>query len=372
MAVSGRELCRSGEQALDRVEAVQLIRHSRPSIEGRDLAAVAAVLGTGMLAQGELTARLEAESASWFAARGAVAAGSGSACIYLALKALGIGPDDEVILPTYVCASVMQAVVSAGAQPVFCDVGPDWLVTRETAGARKSARTRAVIVPHIYGLFADVESLTALGVPVIEDFAQALPAKGSRPLAGTIGVLSFHPTKCICAGEGGIAITSDARLLGSMRKLRDGGHAAAPRLFSPLSDLASSLGLSQLGRYGEFLATRRKIGARYLRALESVCPDWLPARALLEAGVLFRFPLSVPAGFGAVEEKFLAAGVIVRRGVDELLHRVAGEPDALYPRSTAHFEHTVSLPIYPALTPAEQDRVVNSAVSIFGDRGCRS
>jgi UDP-4-amino-4-deoxy-L-arabinose-oxoglutarate aminotransferase len=320
-----------------------------------------------MLGQGERTAALERRLAAWQGARGGVGVGSGSAAILLALKAMDIGAGAEVIVPTYVCRSVAEAVVAAGARPSFCDSGPDWVITPEQVRAAASGHSRAVIVPHLYGFCADVAGIrAALKLPVIEDLAQAVPAEGVRNLGGDIGIFSFHPTKCLTAGEGGLAISARSDLVDAMRRLRDGSATAfVPRLFSPLSDLAAALVTSQLDRYAEFLAKRREIAALYYGKLASVCPGRLPRKELFESGMHFRFVLRGRGGLDAVAQKFAARGITVRKGVDELLHRVRGEPDRSFPQAVAQFNETISLPIHPGMTMAEAGQVADAAADIL-------
>jgi UDP-4-amino-4-deoxy-L-arabinose-oxoglutarate aminotransferase len=319
-----------------------------------------------MLGQGERTAALENRVAAWLGAAGGVGVASGSASILLALRALGVGEGAEVIVPSYVCRSVAEAVVAAGAAPRFCDSGPDWVVTADEVRSAMSSRTRAVVVPHLYGLFADAARIrTALNIPVLEDFAQAFPAQGARKLGGDIGIFSFHPTKCLTAAEGGLAIAS-TDLTDAMRKLRDGGRGEfVARHFSPLSDLAAALVHSQLDRYPEFLTARASIAKLYYGRLQAACPQRLPGKALFDSGMHFRFTLRVPGGLDSVAEKFAAKGIAVRRGVDELLHRVRGEPDRLFPGAVAQFNETVSLPIHPGMTQAEATQVADVAVDIL-------
>src|SRR6185295_3504020 len=98
----------------------------------------------------------------------------------------------------------------------------DWVVTADDAARRRTSRTKAVIVPHMYGVFADLDSFRDLGVPLIEDYAQAIDAEGRRRLGGDVAIFSFHPTKCLTAGEGGVAVAADAATVERMRMLRDG------------------------------------------------------------------------------------------------------------------------------------------------------
>jgi UDP-4-amino-4-deoxy-L-arabinose-oxoglutarate aminotransferase len=290
---------------------------------------------------------------------------SGAAAVLLALLALEIRPGDEVVLPTYVCHTVLEAVLTAGATPVCCDVGPDWVVTPDNAAPCLSKRTRALIVPHMYGIFAPVASFRTFGIPVIEDCAQALAGCSQRRIEGDIAVFSFHPTKCLTTGEGGMALAADPRLAEAMRSHRDGSvKTPRRRLFSPLSDLAAGLGLSQLARYEEALARRAHLAQIYRRRLAPLLPGCLPDKSDRQT-MWLRFPLRIPGGLDSCRELFAARGIQVRQGVDRLLHRLLNLPDLEYPAATRHFQETVSLPLYPALTDAEHTRCLAAAEEIF-------
>src|SRR5579862_2405809 len=164
------------------------ILHSKPWITDDDLQAVEAVLRGGMLAQGGVTARFEQALNEWVGGAGAIGVGSGSAAIVLALEALDVGPSHEVVLPTYVCVSVLEAVITVGAKPVLADVGENWVMTHDDAVPLVTSRTRAIIVPHMYGVFADVPSFRSLGIPVIEDCAQGLDDRHARQIEGDIAI----------------------------------------------------------------------------------------------------------------------------------------------------------------------------------------
>lgn len=344
---------------------MERIPHSRPWITANDIAAVSAVLSSSMLAQGERTRALEQRLAAWLNAADGVGVASGSAGIVLALYGLGVGTGDEVVIPTYVCRSVLQAVLAAGATPVLCDVGPNWAMTPAEAGRVVGSRTRAIVVPHLYGIFADIDAFRALGVPVIEDCAQALDASGKHPAKGDVTVLSFHPTKCLTSGEGGMALSSDANILARMRAYRDGSDGGCqPRYLSPLSDIAGSLALAQLDRYEEGLSRRRQIASGYMAAVESCCPGVLNRSAFGDS-MFFRFPLRVPGGLDACQQAFAEFGVQVRKGVDALLHRGMGQADELFPVALELFETTVSIPIYPALSRSQELRCIEAITQVL-------
>lgn len=345
------------------------IPHSKPWIASSDLASLEALMHSGMLAQGAKTAEFEAEIADWTAAKGgAVAVGSGSAAIVLALLGLRVGRGDEVVLPSYLCPKVAEAVVTVGATPVFCDIGLRWTLTPECVETRITQRSKAIIVPHLYGIFADVRSFRRFGVPIIEDCAQAIGYRGRSPVAGDVAVFSFHPTKLITTGEGGMAASGDADLVARMRALRDGEKTyRAPRLFSPMPDLASALGLSQLARYHEALDRRAELAMRYKAALEPVIPDAFDAYPLRN-NAFFRFPLRLSGGIRRYQPLFAARGIRVSSGVDALVHRSFARPDEGFETSVASFDSTVSLPLYPALTDEEHRRCTDAAIQIIGSQ----
>src|SRR5882672_11343027 len=183
------------------------ILHSKPWITDADNAALADLMRSGMLAQGTKTAEFERAVSEWVGVKDSgVAVGSGAASIVLALDALGIGSGDEVVLPTYVCPKVPEAVLTTGATPVLCDMSDYWTLKPDNVEPYVSPRTKALIVPHLYGIFSDTRSFHRFGIPVIEDCAQAIGHAGKRPpSSGDIAIFSFHPTKLLTTGEGGMA-----------------------------------------------------------------------------------------------------------------------------------------------------------------------
>ncbi len=342
------------------------IPHSAPWIVEEDREAVARTLEGGQIAAGALAADLEREVAARHGALGAVAAGSGTAALALALRGLGVGPGDEVVLPTYVCRAVLDAVAASGAAPVLCDVSEGWLMTPATVASRVGPRTRAVIVVHLFGIAADTAGILELGIPVVEDCCQAFGAPAPGGVVGRAGacaVFSFHATKCLTAGEGGAVASGDAALLARIRAAR-----AARAVPAPLSDLQSALGLSQLRRYAAFLEARAAQAQEYFGAL----PDSLtaPLRALAARSMFFRFPLRLPAPDASAFERarrfFEARGIAVRRGVDALLHRELGFPDASFPGAVRCFDATLSIPLRPGLGPEARVRIIDGVREYLG------
>lgn len=298
-----------------------MILHSKPWITDTDIASVVDVLKSGMIAQGNVSAMFEQEISQWVGAIDGVAVGCGAGAIVLALRALEICELDEVILPTYVCPSVLDAVVSSGSIPILCDVGEDWVVSDKNIKEVLSQRSKAIIIPHMYGISADINSLKAIGLPIIEDCAQALAHKGSQIVSGDITIFSFHPTKCLTAGEGGIAVTSNLALLRKMKALQGKSDSPGFRMFSPMSDINAALGLAQLSRYPDFLNRRAEIANEYIELLHEIRPSCLPTETFGKS-MFFRFPIRIEDDFDLISSRFNSFGVCVRRGVDRLLHRL--------------------------------------------------
>lgn len=333
-----------------------MIAHSAPWLTRDDHATVSATLASGMIASGALSERFAEAVRQRIGARRTVTAASGMDALTAALKNLGVGRDDEVIIPTYVCSRVRTAVAATGAQAIMADVGPDGNLSPPTIAAVQTSATKAIVAAHIFGQPCDIAVLRAFEVPIVEDACQAFAipfAAGMSGMLGDIGVYSFQATKCLAAGEGGMIVFPT--------------QTALPELgdISELSDLQAALGLSQLARYDDFLARRSAIG-RTLRgtfdrtkALISHLPEpEIP---------LFRFTIRTDKGFDEAQRFFAEFGVAVRRGVDALLHRDLRLPDDKFPMASHLWQTTVSLPCYPALSDDDLAIVVRAAEAFARD-----
>ena len=193
----------------------------RPAID----AAIARVLDSERYILGPEVEAFEAEFAAYCGAREAIGVANGTDAITIALGAMGVGPGDEVVVPSYTFYASAEAIPPTGARPVFCDVDPDtFCVTSETVAAALTPRTKAVIAVHLFGNVAPVRAIEALGVPVLEDAAQAAgsTAADGRPGAlGTAATFSFFPSKNLaCFGDGGAITTNDAEVADRCRMLR--------------------------------------------------------------------------------------------------------------------------------------------------------
>jgi dTDP-3-amino-3,4,6-trideoxy-alpha-D-glucose transaminase len=193
----------------------------REEIDG----AVKRVLDSKHFILGPEVEAFEGELASYVGAGRAVGVANGTEALTIALRALGIGPGDDVVVPSFTFYASAEAIPPTGARPVFCDVDPEtFTVTAETVKAAMTRDTKAVIAVHLFGNVAPIAEIEALGVPVIEDAAQALGSKGpdGRPGSlGTLATLSFYPSKNLGAfGDGGAVLTNDDELADKVTMLR--------------------------------------------------------------------------------------------------------------------------------------------------------
>jgi perosamine synthetase len=338
-----------------------LIPHARPTVTEADAERVARAVRSGQLAQGPEVAAFERELADRLGVEAVAVVSSGSAALELGLRALGVGAGDEVIIPTYVCAALHHAVTRCGARPVLADADPPTLsINVDDVKRRLGPRTRALIVPHAFGLAVDLEPLRALGVPVVEDCAQTLGVRiEGRPVGslGRLAVCSFYATKLLTTGEGG-AVAGPAALVARVRDTRDYDERddLAPRFNYKLTDLQAALGRGQLARLDQFIARRRVLAARYRGRLAGVAAG-LPG----DAGgrhVYHRFVVTVDRPLGPLIAALEARGVGARRPVYRPLHRALGLDG--YPEAERLWARALSLPCYPTLTDAEADTVATA------------
>jgi perosamine synthetase len=262
---------------------------SAPDITAADIEAVTGVLHTGRLSLGPKMEGFEQAVAGYVGVPYGVALASGTAGLHLGLMALGIGEGDEVILPSFTFIATANAVRYVRATPVFVDVDPLTLnITAASVERAITPRTRAILVVHTFGVPADLDPILALaarhGLRVIEDACEALGAECHARKAGGLGdfgVFGFYPNKPITTGEGGMLVTRNRQLAGTVRALRNQGRMSGDgwldhRLLGynyRLSEMNCALGLSQMQRIESILAQRETRAACYhehLRALPDV------------------------------------------------------------------------------------------------------
>jgi perosamine synthetase len=258
-----------------------------PWITAREVEYVRRAAETGWYAgANQFNEQFETSFAAHTARRHALSLPSCTAAIHLVLASLGIGPGDEVIVPDITWIASVAPVEYVGATPVFADVDQHtWCLRADTVAACLTERTRAIIAVDLYGSMPDMDALTELaglhGVALIEDAAEAIGSTWRARPAGSFGrasVFSFHGSKTLTTGEGGMVVTDDDALHARMAKLRDHGRQPGSTDFFndeigfkyKMSSMQAALGLAQLERIDELVARKRQIFGWYERRLSGV------------------------------------------------------------------------------------------------------
>ena len=374
---------------------------TKPLLGAREELAVLDVLRSGWLVQGPRVAEFEAVVAGYVGARYGIATSSCTTALHLALLTHGIGPGDEVILPSFTFIATANAVVYTSATPIFVDIDPrTYNLDPGAVELAVTPRTKAILVVHQLGLAADMDRLTAIArrhaLVLIEDAAPAIGAtyKGGR--VGGLGhpaCLSFHPRKVITTGEGGMLLTDDAAVAARARKLRAHGmsvsdlerHHAERVVFEEyhelgynyrMTDLQAALGLAQITRLGDMIDGRQRIARRYTDALADVGGVRVPYSGDDTPHTYQSYMIQLSSERTLhrddVMNTLLAAGVATRRGVmaihKEAYYR-ARHPDVRLPVTEAASRQTLLLPIYAEMTNTEQEYVIDHLRDALGAGG---
>ncbi|MBA2516500.1 MAG: DegT/DnrJ/EryC1/StrS family aminotransferase [Solirubrobacterales bacterium] len=260
--------------------SVPLFDTSGPQAPLRDelRARIEAVLDRGVYILGPEVAKFETEWAEYLGARHAIGVANGTEALTIALRALGVGPGDDVVVPSFTFYASAEAIPPTGARPVFCDVDPEtFCVTPDTVREAMTPNTKAVIAVHLFGNVAPVREIEALvGVPVVEDAAQAAGSRasdGSRPGAmGTVATFSFFPSKNLGAfGDGGAIVSNDAEIADRVRSLRF--HGSRDKVSfeqvgynSRLDEIQAAILRVQLPHLDRWAEGRRDAGDHYAAA----------------------------------------------------------------------------------------------------------
>jgi perosamine synthetase len=345
-----------------------VVPHSHPTIEADDLASVDQVLRSGHLAQGNVVRAFEDDMAALLGLPDGVATSSGTAALHLALLALGVGPGAEVLIPSYTCVALLHAVHLTGATPRIVDSEPDGVNMWAADAARQvSPITGAIILPHMFGTVGPLEALRTLGVPIIENCAQALGATTHGVPAGSLGdvtVLSFYATKVITTGEGGMLLSRSEGLLADAQDLRDYDNRAEYRLrFNyKMTDVQAALGRSQLSKLSRFVSRRQAIADAYHAALDGVAPAYTVGRA---GDMYYRYVIRVPDPDAFIRSASMQ-GVECKRPVFRPLHELLQVQSC--PHAARTFRHAVSLPLYPSLSDDGARTISRLASRIAGEQ----
>jgi dTDP-4-amino-4,6-dideoxygalactose transaminase len=378
----------------------EFLSFHRPSIDEDDIASVAEAVRSGWLTLGPRTERFETELKAFLGVRNVVALSSCSDAMFLALKALGIGPGDEVITSPLTFASTVHAIIHTGATPVLADIEDvTFGVSPMEIERRLTPATRAILPVHFggqaCGIGAILDSARGRGLSVVEDAAHSFGASWNGTPVGAFGdatAFSFYATKNITSGEGGCIATNDDGLAEAVRKLgfhgmsRDAWKRYADRgswyyeVESPgfkdnMSDILASLGLSQLRKTEHLLARRTHIAERYAEALGGSRFFELPATGAGNKHTWHLFVIRLrPEALRIDRDYFIKALTEERIGTSVHFIPIHRHPffkpmlrgGERFPRCDDFFARCISLPLYAGMSDLDVNSVVEALKRIAG------
>lgn len=333
-----------------------IILHSKPSMDTGDIKAVSEVIRSGYIAQGQVVRRFEKTLASFIGISDGVATSSGTTALHLGLLALGVKQGDGVILPSYVCVTLLNTVNYIGAIPQLCDINPtDFNISISEVKKKINKKTKAIIVPHMFGMPADIRGLLKLGVPIIEDCAHSIGAvsKGKKMGSfGAISIFSFYATKMLTCGEGGMVCSDSQKLLGKTRDMRgyDKKDKIATRFNYKMSDIQAALGLNQLSKLSSFIAKRKRLAFRYNSCFSKYNIE-IPIVSTNKENIFYRYIIGVNKNINKVIEDLRKKGIVCERPVYRPIHRYLKLKD--FPNTDRAWRSVLSIPLYPSLTESE-------------------
>lgn len=375
------------------------IQISLPSTGDEEWQAVREPLTTGWLTQGPKVAQFEQIFAQRHGVKHALATTSCTTGLHLILAALGVGPGDEVIVPAFTWVATPNVVLYCGATPVFADVDRMTYNVDPTDVARKvTARTKAVIAVHLFGLCADVDALrkaVPAHVALIEDAACAAGASYRGMPAGGLGLaaaFSFHPRKSITTGEGGMVTTNDAKLAETANMLRNHGasiseeqrHAGPRPYLLPdfnllgfnyrMTDLQGAVGITQMSKLDRFIAERERWARWYAERLAAVpwlrMPQWpVAGDHAWQAFVTYVDPQTAPMPRNAIMEHLKERGISTRPGTHAchmlgLYRRRYGLMPDDFPGARDCDAQTMAIPLHNRMTADDFEYVASALLDM--------
>jgi len=375
----------------------QWIPYGRQTIDDADIAAVIDVLRSDYLTTGPKVAEFEAVVAEYCGAEHGVAVSSGTAALHCCMHALGIGPEDEVIVPPITFAATANSVLYQGGVPVFVDVDPDTLLLNpELVESRITSRTKAVVAVDYAGHPCDWDALREVadrhGISLVADACHASGAEYKGRKTGTLAdltVFSFHPVKHIATGEGGMVVTNDPALAERIRTFR--GHGITSDFRSReeagawhyemvdlgfnyrLTDIQSALGISQMRKLDSFLARRREIADIYGRAFADTPVMPLEIREN-RSHAYHLYVVRVPERdrvFAALREAGIGVNVhYIPVHLHPYYRENLGTGEGLCPVAEDAYREILSLPMFPAMIDEDVDMVISQTLkAVVGTNG---
>lgn len=386
------------DTAIPRQGADAPIAFSRPFFGEEEAAAAAAVTRSGWIVGGAKLLEFERRCAALSGAAEGIGVSSWTTGAFLLLDTLGIGPGDEVIVPSLTFIATVNVIRHAGAVPVFADIDPaTYNIDPVDVAHKVTSRTRAIMPVDQLGLPCDIDAMNAIararGLVVIDDAACALGSSNRGRPVGSLAdytIFSLHARKIVSTGEGGLIVTNDSAVADRLKRQRHQGmslsdfarHNARPTLFESypeigfnfrITDIQAAIGLCQLDRLETILRERRRVADAYNRAFanhpfivaphvpEGLQPNWQTYQVALRD--------TAPISRNGLMDALFDRGIPTRRGVmASHLEAPYRDIDAHLPNTEKVAAGTIQLPMHPALLPDQQDRVIGAIDDVLNLR----
>lgn len=371
---------------------------SKPAITKEDVKAIDEVLLSGWITTGKWNAEFEKQICEYTGAKYAVALTSATAGMHILLKALNIGPGDEVITPSLTWVSTINLITLSGATPVFADIDRDTLmVTPETIKKCITSKTKLIIPVHYAGAPVDLDEINVLaqqyGITVVEDTAHALGTfyKGKHVGHENTAIYSFHPIKNITTGEGGMVTTNDSSLIEKLRRLKfhglgvdafdrqQQGRSPQAQVVDPgykynLTDIAAVLGVYQLARIGEINKKRTELAMMYrkkLKEIEGILPLKDPTCEFTHAWNLFIVRVTTDkitrnAFMEELKKLNIGTGLhFLAAHVHKYYRETMNIAPGVLPNTEWNSDRMCSIPLFPDMTEDDVDDVVSAIKEVM-------
>jgi len=373
----------------ERQAALARIVQIEPWIDAGELRELERAIQSTFITESDLTREFESMTAQLTGAKHAIAVCNGTVALFVCLKAMGIGPGDEVIIPNLTFIATANAVILAGATPVLCEIREDtFCIDMKRAEELLTERTRAVMPVHLYGQSADMTAVMDFAsrnkLKVIEDAAEGVGVRFDGQHVGTfaeMGILSYYGNKTVTCGEGGVVLTNDDRLAGEAYKLKNHGRAKKGTFIHEsvgfnfaFTDLQAAIGISQMKKMPAIVKKKREIHDCYVQQLQGI-KGFHPAQIDSRCEPVFWFTSFLcddTEGLSA----FLQQQNIQTRGFFYPLHRQPCYADRKYIKNIDHdfcvsdavYRRGISLPSSYSLTEAEQAFVIEQIQRFYANR----
>jgi perosamine synthetase len=361
----------------DRAEGIRLqktIAHNRPTIGAEEIKVAADAIGNLELTVGTKVGEFEKAFSDYIGVN-SVATSSGTSALHLALIAIGITKNDEVIMPSYTCIAVALPVLYQDAKPILADVGDDYNISVEDVKKMITNKTKAVIVPHMFGYPADLNEIKEMceenNVYLVEDCAQAIGARYHDKKVGTgsdVSIFSFYATKMMTTIQGGMVCTNNSDWIQIIKDLRYHDQCRSledsdPRLKYSymMSDVGAAIGIIQLKKLEYFIKRRSEIATIYRDELDDEVMH--PLESEEKKQVYSRYVIRTQYNPSVIIEKMREQNITCERLYVPPLHRRVllknFNSNARFPKTEAILDSAISLPMYPSLRDEEVEYVVD-------------